>query len=508
MAPLPTTQVGVLMGVRLAEPIAYVVIFPFINEMVEHMGVTHDPNRVGFYSGLVESAFAFVQFFTVYHWAKLSDNIGRKPVILCGLLGVAVSIAGFGLATSFWAALFLRCLAGAWSGNVAVIKASLGDITDDSNATDAFALYGLTWTIGGILGNALGGGLAHPAELWPGIFQAPVWAKHPYFLPCLVAASTTVVGIIFAAAMYTESLDGLAGTSEATLVGGLTALVKGKRRHTRSMSAYSDISDAETLVDPRDGDMGGVGLAMKRLHDEYEEEEELVEMGIRTEWTLKELLRIRQVRVANGALFLNSFVAGSWSAVSLLFFYDRHNGLGMSASAIGAALAINGVWTIVCQLAFLTRLRRALGLARAYQVLTAGWLPVWALLPLLRPLLEAVEVPGPDGLYPKQRGWIVSIAVNVFLSLVTVVTINTSLLMVIVNDSAPDRTALGGVNGISTAVGSMARVVGPSLVSALFAISMSSNVLGGRLWWVFMVVVSALNLAAAFRVSDKRVLQV
>jgi hypothetical protein len=39
--------------------------------------------------------------------------------------------------------------------------------------------------------------------------------------------------------------------------------------------------------------------------------------------------------------------------------------------------------------------------------------------------------------------------------------------MVIVNDSAPDRTALGGVNGISTAVGCMARVVGPSLVSAV-----------------------------------------
>lgn len=40
-----------------------------------------------------ESAFAFVQFFTVYYWAKLSDRIGRKPVILCGLLGVAFSIA-------------------------------------------------------------------------------------------------------------------------------------------------------------------------------------------------------------------------------------------------------------------------------------------------------------------------------------------------------------------------------------------------------------------------------
>lgn len=66
-----------------------------------------------------------------------------------------------------------------------------------------------------------------------------------------------------------------------------------------------------------------------------------------------------------------------------------------------------------------------------------------------------------------------SIAVNIFLCLVTVVTINGSLLMVIVNDSAPDRTALGGVNGISTAVGCMARVIGPSLVSAVSCVQNS-----------------------------------
>lgn len=87
-----------------------------------------------------------------------------------------------GLATSFWSALFFRCLAGAWCGNVAVVKASLGDITDDSNSTDAFALYGLTWTIGGILGNALGGALARPADRWPSVFVAELWSAHPYFL--------------------------------------------------------------------------------------------------------------------------------------------------------------------------------------------------------------------------------------------------------------------------------------------------------------------------------------
>jgi len=78
------------------------VIFPFINEFVESLGVTDNPDRIGWYSGSVESVFALVQFFTVYHWAKLSEyvphkcradgsRIGRKPVILIGLIGVAIS---------------------------------------------------------------------------------------------------------------------------------------------------------------------------------------------------------------------------------------------------------------------------------------------------------------------------------------------------------------------------------------------------------------------------------
>jgi len=41
--------------------------------MIEELGVTDNPDKVGFYSGLVESSFALVQFLTVYHWAKLSE---------------------------------------------------------------------------------------------------------------------------------------------------------------------------------------------------------------------------------------------------------------------------------------------------------------------------------------------------------------------------------------------------------------------------------------------------
>lgn len=48
--------------------------------------------------------------------------------------------------------LFFRCLSGALNGNVAVVKAAIGDLTDDTNSTEAFALFGLTWTVGAIIG--------------------------------------------------------------------------------------------------------------------------------------------------------------------------------------------------------------------------------------------------------------------------------------------------------------------------------------------------------------------
>ena len=55
--------------------------------------------------------------------------------------------------------------------------------------------------------------------------------------------------------------------------------------------------------------------------------------------------------------------------------------------------------------------------------------------------------------YPETKSWMTSISVNLMLSFVTLVQMSGSLLMVLVNYASPDKTALGAVNGISTAVG-------------------------------------------------------
>jgi len=117
-------------------------------------------------------------------------------------------------------------------------------------------------------------------------------------------------------------------------------------------------------------------------------------------------------------------------------------------------------------------LQRALGLAWAYRLLTAGWVLSWLALPRLRDVLERWEPrihpdTDPEGAFGAVRGWPVTLAVNALLCWTAIVQLNFSLLMVIVNNSAPDRSALGAVNGISSAVGCLAKMLGPSAVSAV-----------------------------------------
>src|ERR1700761_31146 len=108
--------------------------------MMEELKVTDQRSKIGFYSGLVDSIFAVCQLFTIFQWARLSgrqrihylcyclnrppssDRIGRKPVILIGLLGVALSTSLFGFSKSLLWTIFSRSLAGALSGNVAVVE--------------------------------------------------------------------------------------------------------------------------------------------------------------------------------------------------------------------------------------------------------------------------------------------------------------------------------------------------------------------------------------------------
>ncbi|KAJ2360429.1 hypothetical protein H4S02_011954, partial [Coemansia sp. RSA 2611] len=112
-------------------------------------------------------SFSISQAMTVMYWGRLSDRIGRRPVLIAGLIGtLAVSIL-FGVCKSFTMALLVRLAAGVFAGNAAVMKSAMAEIADDTNRSRMMALLPLTWNVGSMLGSGVGGIFSNPAQQLP-----------------------------------------------------------------------------------------------------------------------------------------------------------------------------------------------------------------------------------------------------------------------------------------------------------------------------------------------------
>lgn len=83
--------------------------------MIESFGI--QKSEVAKYAGLISAVFSIAQCATAVFWGQLSDRIGRKPSILCGLVATMTTSVLFGMAQSFGFAIAMRAVAGACNGN-------------------------------------------------------------------------------------------------------------------------------------------------------------------------------------------------------------------------------------------------------------------------------------------------------------------------------------------------------------------------------------------------------
>jgi len=115
-------QVIVLMFINMNEAVSGNIIWPFLPFLV---GRSANDEDVGFYVGLLASSFFLGQTLFVGMWGACADRWGRRPILLVGLMGSALSMAWFGFARSYWEALAARFFCGILNGNIAV-RGSLG----------------------------------------------------------------------------------------------------------------------------------------------------------------------------------------------------------------------------------------------------------------------------------------------------------------------------------------------------------------------------------------------
>jgi len=128
----------------------------------------HDPSPVAL--GLLMASFSAMQFLFTPLLGRLSDRVGRRPVVLISLAGTVVSYLFFAFAHSLAGLFVSRLLAGIAGANIATAQAIIADVTPAEERARGMGLIGMAFGLGFIFGPALGGLAVHLGESAPGLF--------------------------------------------------------------------------------------------------------------------------------------------------------------------------------------------------------------------------------------------------------------------------------------------------------------------------------------------------
>ncbi|MRT16825.1 MULTISPECIES: MFS transporter [Aequorivita] len=143
--------------------LGYGILLPTLPYYTERLAIKGnlDTDLINFHIGLLTSIYPFFQLLFVVVWGKLSDKYGRKPIIICGLIGFVIMQLLTGLATSLTMLYVARIFGGIFtSAVIPVSNAYLSDITSEKRRTKIMAWSGVAISSGVIFGPVIGGFLS------------------------------------------------------------------------------------------------------------------------------------------------------------------------------------------------------------------------------------------------------------------------------------------------------------------------------------------------------------
>src|ERR1700761_9485811 len=109
------------------------------------------------------TAFSIGNFFAEPVWGRLSDRIGRRPILIGTIAASGLGFIALAFAPNIWAALLIRLASGLTTGNLSTIQGYIADITPPRYRAGRIGLLGAAFALGFVAGPALGGLLAAPA---------------------------------------------------------------------------------------------------------------------------------------------------------------------------------------------------------------------------------------------------------------------------------------------------------------------------------------------------------
>jgi MFS family permease len=187
-------RLGAIFLTVFVDLLGFGLVLPFLaKEARDAFGVSE------FVATLLGSVYSLMQFVFVPVWGRVSDRLGRRPVLLWSVAGTAVTMGALGVALAWGQSVVwlfaARSFGGIATANLGTASAYIADITKPEDRAKGMGLIGMAFGLGFILGPAIGGALA----------RVSIDGRHGA-VPCFVAAGLSIVNLVWVAFGVAESL--------------------------------------------------------------------------------------------------------------------------------------------------------------------------------------------------------------------------------------------------------------------------------------------------------------
>ncbi|CAN7114149.1 unnamed protein product [Brassica rapa subsp. narinosa] len=388
-------------------------LYPFLYYMIEDFGVAKTEKDIGFYAGFIACSFMFGRALTSIFWGIVADRYGRKPIILLGTISIAVFNALFGLSLNFWMAIGMRFLLGSFNCLLGTMKAYASEIFRDEYQATAMSAVSTAWGIGLIIGPALGGFLAQPADKYPNVFsKESIFGRFPYALPCFTISAFALV-VTLLCCFIPETLH------------------NHKQDHTLDDDSYEIIEAA--------------------AHDstgKTEKHEKASQGPLLKNWPLMSSIIVYCVLCLHDTAYSEIFALWANSP-------RKYGGLNYSTNDVGTVLAISGLGLFCFQVFVYPLAEGLLGPVLVTRFAGALMIPIQMSYPFIANL----------------SGLSQSLMLNCASILINVLSVSAITGLLILQNKAVDQRQRGAANGIAMTAMSLFKTVGPAGAGILFSLS-------------------------------------
>jgi len=187
-------------GIVFVDLVGFGILIPIIPLYAEAFGASE------FVVGVLLASYSAFQFVGAPILGRLSDERGRRPILLLSLSGSVIAWTLFGLAGALWVLFLARILAGLMGGNIATAQAYIADVTPPEDRAKGLGLLGAAFGLGFVFGPAIGGFFSDPGLVASVDSALPAVVPIDRFsLPSFVAAGITAANLVAAFVVLPET---------------------------------------------------------------------------------------------------------------------------------------------------------------------------------------------------------------------------------------------------------------------------------------------------------------